>query len=76
MKWHVLIMRCPGCNGRVVPVDEVAFRADQMVRIEGNCTGCNRRLFIEETWQEAIPADELPQLEFDLTHWQPHGKPN
>ena len=76
MNWHVLTMRCPACNGKVVPVDEVMFRADRMVRIEGNCKGCGRRLFLEESWDDATPREESPEVYVDLASWQPKGKPN
>lgn len=75
MNWHVLIMHCPGCKC-IVKVDEVSFRADRMVRIEGVCPGCHRRLYLEETWEQALPKEERPRVDFDLEHWNPQGRPS
>lgn len=75
MTWHVCFMRCPACNGEVVKVDEVAFRADRKVRIEGTCPRCHRRLFLEESVEDAIPHDET-SVEFNLERWEPKGKPS
>ena len=79
MTYHPLVTKCPRCQ-LCVDTNEVSFRLDRMIMIEGTCPQCKALVYQEFTLGEVM--DTIVRLEnphspeFDLAHYEVKGRPS
>lgn len=71
MKFESLTIKCPDCKGECRTVG-VYFRADKMLRLDGECDTCGHGLYLEKSIEEVLRAC----CGFNLAEWKPTGKAN